>query len=495
MRLSIKHKIRGLRNLRNAIIILTKLRLSIRYKISGLIVILIVIIMGTAGILILNHVKSSFMEELKLRGQTLAHNIAFAAEEPLVNQDDLSLTILVRNSLRSKGAVYTYILDNNLCAVSPPCRIVKEDSILLDYEKWKKKITPAITLPEGADIAGGVVKLGETKIYEVAAPIMIADKKRIGEVHVGIDLSLLEKTAKRIQFLIMFITSVGILVGILGSFSLSQIIVKPIKALVAGVREIGRRNFDQHIDIKSRDELGELTEAFNQMAKDLKEKEAIKDAFKRYVSRQVAEEILKNPELYESSLKGEKRNVAVLFADIRGFTPLAERLPPEDVVEILNYYLSEMADIVFKFEGTIDKFMGDCIMAVFGAPLSRGDDVVRAVESAVKIQEEIRRLNEERIKEGKETVHIGIGINFGEAVVGNIGSKERLEYTVIGDSVNLAARLQTLAKKGEIIVSESVYQAVKRKFEFIPLSKEKVKGKSKYVNLYKVKIPGAEEYV
>ncbi len=471
------------------------MRISIRYKIGGLIVALIAVIMGAAGIFTLNTVKNSFLEEIKLRGTILARNIAFAAEDPIIADDDLTLTLLCRDALRNTGAVYAYILDNESRAVVPPSKIGKNGEIKFEEEKWRKKIDSKVKIKNVKDVATGVIEVQGERIYEVAAPIAIGGKKKIGEVHVGIDLSILEEASRKIQYVIISITILGILSGILGSFTLANYMVRPIKALVHGVREIGKGNFDQRIELKSRDEIGELTEAFNQMAKDLKEKELIKDAFKRYVSRQVAEEILKNPDVFTKSLRGEKRKVTVIFADIRGFTPLSERLPPEEVVEILNFYLTQMTDIIFKYEGTIDKFIGDCIMAVFGAPLSHVDDVYRAVRSAVEIQENMEQLNIKRIKEGKEAIHVGVGINFGEAVVGNIGSKERLEYTVIGDSVNLAARLQTLAKGGEIIVSEHVYTFVKDKFNFLEMPPERVKGKSHPVRIFKIKIPTAEERV
>ncbi len=469
------------------------MRISIRYKIGGLTVALIAFLMGAAGIFILNTVKNSFLEEIKLRGTILARNIAFAAEEPMIADDDLTLTLLCRDALRNTGAVYAYILDAKGIAVVPPAKLKNNGEIKFEDEKWKKKINTKVKIINVQEVSTGVININGKKIYEVAAPVTIGGKKKIGEVHVGIDLSILEEASKKIQYVIIVVTLIGIFAGILGSFTLANYMVNPIKALVHGVREIGRGNFDQRIEIKSRDEIGELTEAFNQMAKDLKEKELIKDAFKRYVSRQVAEEILKNPDIYTRSLKGEKRQVTVIFADIRGFTPLSERLPPEEVVEILNFYLTQMTDIIFKHEGTIDKFIGDCIMAVFGAPIAHGDDVYRAVKSAYEIQENMENLNIQRLKEGKETIHVGIGINFGEAVVGNIGSRERLEYTVIGDSVNLAARLQTLAKGGEIVVSENVYRIVKDKFNFIEMPPEKVKGKTQPIKIYKIKVPTAEE--
>ena len=153
-----------------------------------------------------------------------------------------------------------------------------------------------------------------------------------------------------------------------------------------------------------------------------------------------------------------------------------------------------MTTIIFKNEGTIDKFIGDCIMAIFGAPIPHKDDVYRAVKSAVEIQYRMSDLNKERQRNGMRMVNVGIGINHGEAVVGNIGSKERLDYTVIGDSVNTASRIQGLAKGGEVVVSESVYYQVKDAFTFIEMPPVKVKGKEKPLKVFKIKVEGYVGY-
>ncbi|MEO0225605.1 MAG: adenylate/guanylate cyclase domain-containing protein, partial [candidate division WOR-3 bacterium] len=192
------------------------------------------------------------------------------------------------------------------------------------------------------------------------------------------------------------------------------------------------------------------------------------------------------------ALKGERKKVTIMFTDIREFTPLAESLPPEEVVTILNQYLTSMTSIIFKYEGTIDKFLGDGLMAIFGAPISHPDDVLRATKSAVEIQNSLRLENIKREKANLRPIYVGIGINVGEAVVGNIGSRERLDYTVIGDSVNLASRLQEYARGGEVVVSEMVYQELTRAgktllpFRFSESMPVQVKGKTEAINIYKL---------
>ena len=165
--------------------------------------------------------------------------------------------------------------------------------------------------------------------------------------------------------------------------------------------------------------------------------------------REVVEEILKDPE--NLVLSGERRQVTVLFCDVRGFTPMSERLAPEEVVLLLNDFYTLMIETTFKYDGTLDKFLGDAVMAVFGAPMAHPDHSARAIRTALAMQEGITGLNERRVRDGKEAISVGIGVSAGEAVAGTVGTEDRMEYTVIGDSVNLAARLESNAKPGQIL--------------------------------------------
>jgi adenylate cyclase len=449
--------------------------------------------MGGTGFAIIRLVRNSFLEEIKLRGIILARNVAFSAEDPLMDEDDLTLTLLSRDALRHTGSIYAYILDQQGLVAAAPARLVRKgDSteIVLEDNLWRKQMSQAIPVPEEADYAAETITDPQWgPIYEVAVPVMLGGQKKIGEVHVGIDLTSLQIASRRIQMVVGGITVIGVIIGILSAFGLGTLLIRPLKALVKGVAEIARGNFEYRIRKTTNDEIGDLTSAFNIMAKDLKDKVLIEDAFKRYVSHQVADEILKDPDVFAKSLKGTKKRITAFFGDIRGFTPISEQLPPEEVVAFLNFYLTEMTTIIFANEGTIDKFMGDCIMAVFGAPVEHDDDVYRAVKSGVEIQKRIEEMNKQRIAEGKQDIHVGIGINYGEAVVGNIGSTQRLEYTVIGDSVNTASRLQNVAKGGEIVVSDSVYREVKDHFDFIHMEPVKVKGKARSLKVWKIALP------
>jgi len=217
---------------------------------------------------------------------------------------------------------------------------------------------------------------------------------------------------------------------------------------------------------------------------DITDVSKIKKTFKRYVSKQVVDKLLEDDA--KLNLGGEKREVTVLFSDIRGFTSMSEKMEPEKVVSTLNSYFSLMIDIVFKNNGTLDKIIGDELMIVFGAPTSSKDDTERAVKTAIEMQDKIKTFNKQQIIKNEKPIKVGIGINKGLVVSGNIGSKELMDYTVIGDTVNLGARLCSAAGPDEIITSDSVWFETKKTFNYKKLKPIKVKGKRSEVQVYKI---------
>ena len=217
-----------------------------------------------------------------------------------------------------------------------------------------------------------------------------------------------------------------------------------------------------------------------------RKKEMIKKTFQRYVSRDVVEEILKNPE--GLALGGKRQHMTILFSDIRNFTPMSESLKAEEVVELLNMYFSEMTGIIFKYRGTLDKYIGDAVMALFGAPKELPNSEELAVRTAIEMQEKMKEFRATLKIQGKNEIAIGIGLNAGEVIVGNIGSGQQMNYTVIGDVANTASRLESLTKeyKRDIIISQSVYDKVKDIIVAEDLGEASVKGKLAKVKIYAV---------
>lgn len=208
-------------------------------------------------------------------------------------------------------------------------------------------------------------------------------------------------------------------------------------------------------------------------------------AFKKYVAPEVVEEISKKGD-FTIKLGGENKDIAVLFVDIRGFTTMSEILEPEKVVEILNSYLNLTTNAIYKNRGTLDKFVGDATMAVFNSPFDLDDYEYRAVCTAMDIVKGGEALEQELMEKYGRTVGFGVGVNCGPAVVGNIGCDSRMDFTAIGDTVNTAARLESNAKKGQVLISDALYERVKDRIEVSPIGEMALKGKAKNVYVYEV---------
>lgn len=206
--------------------------------------------------------------------------------------------------------------------------------------------------------------------------------------------------------------------------------------------------------------------------------------FQRYFAPDLVQQIAN--QTGEVQLGGSKRRVVVLFSDIRGFTSISERMSPDEIATLLTDYFTEMVEIVFEHGGTLDKFMGDAVMALWGAPLARDDDADRAARAAMAMQRTLSRLNEEWERRGRPRLTAGIGINVGEVFAGNIGSERRLEYTVIGDAVNVSSRLCAEAGPGEILIAQPLYEALSAPPPVTALEPISLKGKAQAVPVYRI---------
>ncbi|MEI6244621.1 MAG: adenylate/guanylate cyclase domain-containing protein, partial [Acidobacteriota bacterium] len=244
-----------------------------------------------------------------------------------------------------------------------------------------------------------------------------------------------------------------LLVGVVVAQQVSQSMDGPLRALGDFAHRIGSGDLTGHTSVSGQDVAGRLSVALNDMASGLRERDRVKEVFGRYIATQVSDKILSG----EVDLGGDSRRVTVLFSDIRNFTSMSEKLTPTQVVSFLNDYFTEMVDAVFSQDGMLDKFMGDGLMAVFGAFGDKPDHPRRAVAAALRMKALLAKINGERAMAGKDPIAIGIGVHTDDVIVGNIGSRKRLEFTAIGDGVNVASRLQTLNKEfgTAILISET----------------------------------------
>lgn len=264
-------------------------------------------------------------------------------------------------------------------------------------------------------------------------------------------------------------------------------ITNPIKELVGAAGQIEKGEFELSIKPRTRDEIGLLTESFVQMGKGLSEREKLMVSFSKFTNKTIAQKAASG----ELTLGGENRNATIFFSDIRSFTAMSEKIQPNEVVEFLNVYMTKMVDCINKTGGVVDKYIGDAIMAVWGAPESSGSpasDALNAVTAALMMRVELFKFNKERAAAGLPPVKIGCGINSGPVVAGQIGSEERMEYTVIGDAVNLASRTEALNKPfaTDVLITENTYNLIKDKIVVQEMPGVHVKGKTDAIKMFAV---------
>jgi len=289
------------------------------------------------------------------------------------------------------------------------------------------------------------------------------------------------RDGSQIYFLIYCGTALLLIAG--GTALVARLLTGPIEELSLTARELSRGNVSIGFKTQRNDEIGDLQKSFLNLAKVFRERDKMKSTFSRYISNYIADEIL--ADLGGKSL-AEYRDVTILFSDIRGFTTVSEKLEPQSLFEILNRYFDQMIDIVFKYNGVINKFIGDAIMVIYNAPNFCEFSEIYAVITALEMNRSLKEFNLKFTQKYGFNLEIGIGINSGKVVTGNVGSEKRMEYTVIGDNVNISSRLQSVAKAGEIIISENVARYAKYVFTLMDMGNIELKGKRQPLRVYKV---------
>jgi adenylate cyclase len=318
------------------------------------------------------------------------------------------------------------------------------------------------------------------EVLRAHAPVRNRLGQIIGAVVVEAPASWVDHKMRPIRVSALVAMFLAGLVAIPAALFMSKRTSRPLTELHAAVERIGKGDFENPLAATSPDEFGAVARAVNAMAVGLKERDRVKSTFAHYVSHQVMDSILKSGA--ELKLSGDRKRITVLFCDIRGFSTMSEKLPPEKVVAVLNDYFEAMVEVIFSNNGTLDKFIGDGMMVIFGAPEDDPNQEERAVKTAIEMQRDLRRLTAKWEAEGIK-IRIGIGINSGPAVVGNIGSTRRMDYTAIGDTVNLASRLESATKElgVGILISEYTYNAVRGLFRFQEMGSVLVKGRTEPV--------------
>ncbi len=297
----------------------------------------------------------------------------------------------------------------------------------------------------------------------------------------------------------------AVIISIILILLFSRYLTNPLKKVIETMKDIiSSNNLSERVNVEYHDETGQLAHTFNIMVGELekaynqikhyafeavlaqKKESKIRNIFQKYVPQELIDRFFKNP---ESMLVGDNRVLSILFSDIRSFTTISESLMPDDLVNSLNRYFSVMVDIIVNRQGIVDKYIGDAIMAFFGAPVKHEDDALQSVLAGIEMSEAVKEFNKNQIEMGKPEFKIGVGINYGIVTVGNIGTEKKMDYTVIGDMVNLASRLEGLTKpyKQELLISESLYLKVKDSLPTRLIDSVAVKGKTKGGKIYTAK--------
>ena len=317
------------------------------------------------------------------------------------------------------------------------------------------------------------------------APIVDTAGQTIAVVAVEHQGALFSYWFEALSLAVMLACVAGGLLATAVGAGLAWRVTRPISALTGGVTRVADGDLSLVLPVRSHDEVGRLTSAFNDMVEGLRQRDFIRNTFGRYVSPEVVKTLLESPEGLRFG--GEKRDITVLMSDLRGYTQFAEQGDPTWVMETLNDYLARMTDIIIEYGGTINEFIGDAIFAVYGAPIPHHDHAERAAASALAMQRAMADINRANAEHGRPRFEMGIGINTGEAVVGNIGSEQRAKYAVVGAAVNLAARVEGCTVGGQIFLSPATYAQIHDLVEVAPPVPVELKGIAEPLLLYELR--------
>jgi adenylate cyclase len=392
---------------------------------------------------------------------------------PLLEDNILRLNTLIKGASAVEGLVYAIIVDHN--------QIIKAHTDINKIGKAFEKFTNMEDVKKEQDVIyfNYYSKSGE-HILNLNRPVLFKGKK-LGQVHVGVSIDFIEKLIHKARLTIVAITFFIILFGSVIAVWLGFHFSRPISNLVMATAEIGSGNYQHKIILARNDELGNLATAFNRMGDELWKNSLMQKSFGKYIGSEVLEMIMANPE--SAWLKGHRNEATIVFTDIRGFSLYSKRKEPEEIVEGLNEYFEIATQAIQDHGGYVDKFIGDAVLGVFGVPVYHKNHVERAIRAASDMQKKFmnKRYNGNRLLQS-----VGIGIHSGVVVSGNIGSQDKMEYTVIGDTVNLTAHLNRLARPGEIIITKSVYENLEDMITVKPLSPQYIKSKIKPVQTFKL---------
>ena len=449
--------------------------ISIRTKIAGALVAVLCLAIASLGLVSFRQQKLTLETEMAARAETLARQLAASAKTGLLTKEELTVSSIVRELMKMPGVDYAAVHDSRGAAIA-------------QADQGEGGVPGMADEALGRDVVVfRNLRRGPEPVLEASAPVLskFGDKiLRVGTARVGVSQKALAAAVSRQAWSFFWLTAAFVLLGLAISFALGKLLTRQILVLMTGMRGVSQGKLDSLIKIESRDEIGRLAETFNEMILKLREKIHME----KYLSRSTLQLIKHLRATDKPHLGGERRHVAVLFSDIRGFTAMTETLDPEEVLTLLNIYLNLQAEVVYQRGGVVDKFVGDEVMAIFTGPNAE----FHATLAAQEIKNFIASLNEARGRQGKRQIAVGVGINSGEVIMGNMGSERQMDYTVIGDAINTAARLCSIARGGQVVMSRRVVDAVGDRCARKTLEPVVVKGKRDPLEIFELlDVPGA----
>jgi adenylate cyclase len=388
----------------------------------------------------------------------------------------MSQNAIVSNFLNFES-INAFLVDRKgtLLAHTDPTKIVAKENVS-DLAIVKKLLEGKSTnhTMQYKDFRTGERKLGafqSTGIADLSVVIEVPEAKAF-------------ESARQIQRRAFWISLVILSLSFLLGYLFSESISRPISRLSEAAIQIAKGDFNISLKSKGNDEISQLSQTFNKMAVDLKQRISLIRTFEKFHTKEIAEQLMSG----DISVGGETKKTVVFFSDIRGFTSMSENMPAHECVEMLNEYLKIMVNVIRNHKGVVDKFVGDAIMALWGVPNGSPDDVSNALKACIQMRQELQTLNETRIARGKAAISIGMGLNYGDVIAGVMGSDEKMEYTVIGDTVNVASRIESLTKelKTDLLISKSIKEAAGDAYEVELCESIFVKGKAEALEVYKV---------
>jgi class 3 adenylate cyclase len=441
--------------------------MSVRYKIAGTLLIVLSTAVVSLGVATFTRQNAILRSELNNRATILVQQLSNVGKEGLLTKEELPVFASIKDIQKGDDVVYAMILDDE-GRVFAHSDMSKKGTVLADPFDMAASKANTLTFQE--------TTVNNDIILDATTPIHLNSKNlKLGVARIGLSEKALSKSIRNQRITYIWIALVFVATGLLVSFALARVLTRPLDLLADGIQVVTRGDLRRLVAVRYDDEIGKLTGAFNQMIQSLREKLLME----KYLSQSTVLNIKENRDVTQLKLGGERKYVTALFSDARGFTALSEKMSPEEVVSLMNIYLNLQTTVIHQRGGIVDKFVGDEVMAIFEG---RGMEI-NAVRAAVEIQNYLRALNAARAASGEKQVNVGIGLNSGEVVMGNMGSEDHMDYTVIGDCINVAARLCGVAQPGQVLVTKIIYDVIGDQATWKEMPPVLVKGKEQPIGI------------